>query len=536
MLGDFNDLDAIRREFSWRVPKAFNIAQACCSSWAASHPEKIALIHVAANGDVQEWSYGDLELASNRLANSLRARGIGRGDRVAILLPQCPEVLITHFAVYKLAAIAVPLFTLFGPDALAYRLADSSAKAIVTDGDSLEKLVSIQAKLPELKEIYSTSNTASPIRDLGQEMAAASKIFTPEPTQCEDPAMIIYTSGTTGPPKGALHAHQFLLGHLPAIELHHGGFPKANDCGWTPADWAWIGGLMDMAMPCLFYGVPLVSQRLRKFDPEAAYGLIGRFKIRNLFMPPTALKLMQNTPVPRNVNIRSISSGGESLGAEILAWSRDRLGAQINEIYGQTECNLVICGAAALGGQRAGFMGQAVPGHSVAILDEFGQPAAPGTLGEIAVRRPDPVMFLGYWNRPGDTAAKFKGDWLCTGDLGIMDADGYFTFQGREDDVINSAGYRIGPTEIENALKGHRDVVMAAAIGFPDPVRGQIVKAFVVLRSGVQWDGLEEQLIALVAKQVSPHMAPKMIEQIVEMPLTATGKIMRRSLRNRAIN
>jgi len=533
LLIDKNNWAATAAAFRWDIPKYFNIAEACCGSWAKSQPQKTALIHVNVDGSAQTWTYAALDAAANRLANSFRARGIGKGDRVAILLPQCAEVLICHFAAYKLGAIAVPLFTLFGPQALAFRLADSGAALLVTDADNLEKVVTIRGDLPELKEVYCTSRATSPVRHLQSELDAASDQIQTHPTLADDPAMIIYTSGTTGPPKGALHAHRFLLGHLPSVEMQHGFFPQPGDCGWTPADWAWIGGLMDLAMPCLFYGVPLVSQRLRKFDPDAAFALIAEHNIRNLFLPPTALKLMRNTHVPAAANIRTIASGGESLGDAMQAWVQGDLGAVINEIYGQTECNLVISSAAGAGVQRAGTMGQAVPGHDVVVLGAGGVPASPGTLGEIAVRAPDPVMFLGYWNNPKATAAKFRGDWLCTGDLGVMDGDGYFTFHSRDDDVITSAGYRIGPSEIENCLNSHPDVVMAAVIGVPDPIRTEVIKAFVVLRDGANWNGLEAQLKSLVRDKVSPHMAPKMIEPIAAMPMTATGKIMRRELRQK---
>jgi len=533
LLIDKNDWAETAAAFRWDIPKYFNIAEACCSSWAKSHPEKTALVHVDSNGGAQNWTYAALETAANRLANSFRARGLGKGDRVAILLPQCAEVLICHFAAYKLGAIAVPLFTLFGPQALAFRLADSGAALLVTDADNLEKVMAIRDDLPELKEIYCTSRATSPVRHLQGELDTASDTIQNHRTLANDPAMIIYTSGTTGPPKGALHAHRFLLGHLPSVEMQHGFFPQPGDCGWTPADWAWIGGLMDLAMPCLFYGVPLVSQRLRKFDPDAAFALIADHNIRNLFLPPTALKLMRNTTVPTAVNIRTIASGGESLGSAMQAWVQDDLSAEINEIYGQTECNLVISSSAGTGVQRAGAMGQAVPGHEVVILDQNGEPSPAGTLGEIAVRAPDPVMFLGYWNNPQATQAKYRGDWLCTGDLGMMDADGYFTFHGRDDDVITSAGYRIGPSEIENCLNSHPDVVMAAVVGVPDPIRTEVIKAFVVLRDGANWSGLEARLKTLVSDKISPHMAPKLIEPIAAMPMTATGKIMRRELRQK---
>ncbi len=527
------DWASLRADFRWHIPEYFNIAERCCDSWAGASPGRVALSHVGQNGQVRDWSYGQLKDASGRLASSFAARGIRRGDRVAVLLGQGPEVLISHFAAMKLGAVGLPLFTLFGPDALAFRLADSSTKIVVTDRQNLDKVLSLQSELPDLAEIYVTDGGINPARDFWAEIAAARPLPQPVKTRANDPAILIYTSGTTGPPKGVLHAQRVLLGHLPSVELHHEFFPQEGDKGWTPADWAWIGGLFNLALPCLYYGVPLISHRMRKFDPEAAYGLIAKHKVKNLFMPPTALKMMRQAQVPQGVNIRSIGSGGESLGADLLNWASTTLGAAVNELYGQTECNLVLSSCQAAGVQRPGFMGLAVPGHEVAVIDAEGQECVPGESGEIAVKRPDPSMFLGYLNLPEKTVEKFTGDWMRTGDLGQRDEDGYFTFVSRDDDVITSAGYRIGPSEIENCLTGHDDVVMAAVIGVPDPVRTEVVKAVVVLRQGVAREGLAEALTNLVRARISPHVAPRIIEFADSLPMTTTGKIMRRKLREK---
>ena len=521
-----------RRGFAWNVPADFSIARSCCEVWAAAEPERVAIVHLEDDGGLRTWTYGALKRASDRLANAMAARGVKKGDRVAILLPQCPEVMITHFAAMKLGAITVPLFTLFGSDALAFRLADSGAKLAVTDPAQLEKLQSLRGDLPDLAEILVAGPGKPPLRAFWEEIEAASDAFQPVSTFAEDPAMMIYTSGTTGAPKGALHAHRFLIGHLPSVELQHELLPQPGDVGWTPADWAWIGGLMDLAMPCLYHGVPLVSHRMRKFDPEEAYALIARNRVRNLFLPPTALKLMRQAPVPGDVDIRSIGSGGESLGADLHAWGQEALGAPINEIYGQTECNLVISTCHSAMQIKPGTMGFAVPGHEVAILNEAGISVPDGETGEICVRAPDPVMFLRYWNQPEKTADKLRDSWLRTGDLGSRDSEGYFTYVSRDDDVITSAGYRIGPTEIENCLIGDPDVVMAAAVGLPDPVRTEIVTAFVVLREGVSREGLDARLIERVKARVSPHVAPRRIVFTDSLPMTATGKIMRRTLRD----
>lgn len=520
--------DTMRAGFRWEIPERFNIAVACCDSWAAQVPDRVAVID-ASDGD-RQWTYGQLKDASDRLASVFAQAGIGAGDRVAVLLPQAPAVLIAHFAALKLGAVVLPLFTLFGPDALDYRLADSGTRLVVTDTDGAGKLAGLRDRLPDLADVLSVDG--GPARDFWAEIAAARPIAAPRDTGAEDPAVLIYTSGTTGPPKGVLHAHRFLIGHLPSIELHHRGFPQSGDCGWTPADWAWIGGLMDMAMPCLYYGVPLVACRMRKFDAAEAWALIDRLKVRNLFLPPTALKLMRQVPVPPGVALRSVGSGGESLGADLLDWGRAALGLNICEFYGQTECNLVVTCVPELMDAPPGAMGRATPGFDVALIGADGAPLPPGQIGEIAVRRGAASMFLQYWGLPDKTAEKFAGDWMRTGDLGVCDAQGHVTYVSRDDDVITSAGYRIGPTEIENCLAGHPDVVMAAVVGEADPLRTQIVVAHVVLRQGATWEGLEQALIQRVRDHVSPHVAPRRVIRAESLPMTATGKIMRRKLRD----
>ncbi|MFQ5437363.1 MAG: AMP-binding protein [Paracoccaceae bacterium] len=523
------DWGRLRAGFDWRVPAHFNISEACCDSWGIGEPDRLAVLHVEPDGTERRVTFGALHRASNGLANAFAARGLKRKDRVAVLLAQSPEVLITHFAAHKSGMISLPLFTLFGPDALEYRLRDSGARAIVTDGDNLNKVLEIRDNLPNLDLIYVLGGHGE--RDFGDEIAKASDQFVPVKTRAVDPAMIIYTSGTTGPPKGALHAHRFLLGHKPAVELQHEFFPQPGDCGWTPADWAWVGGLLNIALICLYYGVPLISHRMGRFDPDAACHLIARTGARNLFLPPTALKLMRQSTLPRGFGARTVMSGGESLGADMLEWGRAALGLTINETYGQTECNLCLTSAAGIGVQKAGAIGKPVPGFDVAIIDDEGHELPRGATGQIAVGRNTPVMFLNYWQQPEKTAEKFVGGWMKTGDLGVMDDEDYVTFCARDDDVITSSGYRIGPTEIENCLTGHPDVAMAAAIGVPDPVRTEIVKAFVVLRKGASREGLEAALIARVRARISPHVAPRRIEVIDAMPMTATGKIMRRELR-----
>jgi acetyl-CoA synthetase len=530
------DWETLRRQHRWRLPARYNMARDMCEKWAASEPGRLALIYLRPDGATREYSFSQLSRASNRFANALVEHGVTRGDRVAILLPQVPETLLAHLAAYKLGAIALPLFTLFGEEGLEYRLANSGAKALVTDEANLPKIAAIRDRLPALETVFSIDRPGPGAWGFWQELGKARDAIEIADTGPEDPAFICYTSGTTGPPKGALHAHRVLLGHLPGVQVTHEFFPQPGDRMWTPADWAWMGGLCNIAMPALRYGVPLVAHRMEKFDPEYAFDLMARMEVRNTFLPPTALKMMRRVERPERfgMRLRSVGSGGESLGAGVLDWGKGALGLTINEFYGQTECNLVLGNCASIMAVKPGSMGKPFPGSDVAILDSAGNALPPGETGEIAVRRGDAAMFLEYWNSPDKTAEKFAGDWMRTGDEGMMDADGYFWFASRADDVITSSGYRIGPSEIENCLTGHPAVGVAACIGLPDPLRTEIVKAFVTLAPGVAGsDALAEELIAHVRTRLSPHVAPRLVEFIAAMPVTATGKIMRRELRAR---
>jgi acetyl-CoA synthetase len=531
------DYTSLRRDFRWAIPPRFNIAVACCDAWAVAEPERPAIL-ARTSGGVDVLTYGALRERSNRLANALRRRGVGRGDRVALLLPQGHAAAITHIAIYKLGAIALPLAALFGVDAIEHRLKDAGAKLVVTDAGGLAKLAAIRAGLPALEGALSTDGPDGWADGFAEALAAEGAEFAPADTAPDDPAMMIYTSGTTGPAKGALHGHRVLLGHLPGVQLPHEFFPQPRDRSWTPADWAWAGGLLNILLPSLYFGVPVVAGRHEKFDPEAAYALAAEMEVRNAFIPPTALRMLRSAPSPNgryDLKLRTVGSGGESLGAETLAWGREALGLTVNEFYGQTECNLVVASCAAIGLSKPAFMGKPVPGHEVAVIREDGSVCEPMEQGQIAVRRPDPVMFLGYWQKPEATAAKFIADWMTTGDQGLADAEGYLMFVGRDDDVITSAGYRIGPGEIEDCLIKHPAVALAAAVGKPDALRTEIVKAFIVLKPGhAPSDALADDIKGYVRGRLSAHEYPREVAFVDELPMTTTGKIIRRLLRDRA--
>ena len=539
MITSANSYEAVCRDFRWQIPEYYNIGVDICDKWADGSG-RLALIYEDEDGLVENVSFDDLKKRSNRLANALSAQGVGPGDRVGILLPQRPETAVSHIAAYKLGAVAIPLFTLFGTEALRYRLTNSGAKAVVTDGGNLSKVLEIRADLPDLKTVVVTDGGAPEgVLDFQRLLDGGKDTFSPKKTRAEDPALIIYTSGTTGPPKGALHAHRVLPGHLPGVEFPHDFFPQKGDRFWTPADWAWIGGLIDVLFPAWHHGVSVVAHRAKKFDPEEAFALLARHRVKNAFMPPTALKLMRQVKDPAGrhaYRMRSIGSGGETLGEGLLEWGQAVMGLTINEFYGQTEANLIVGNCAKIMAVRPGSMGRAIPGHEVAVVDASGNPLPVGETGEVAVKTPDPVAFIEYWKNPEATEKKVVNGWLLTGDLARRDEDGYFWFKGRTDDLITSAGYRIGPAEVEECLMKHPYVAMAAVVGVPDPVRTEVVKAYVVPAPGAPADeAAAEEIRQFVKVRLAAHEYPRQVAFVEELPMTATGKIMRRKLKEREV-
>ena len=537
MLPDIRDEKQLHAAFRWDIPERYNIGVAVCDVWAEREPDRLALLNVLDTGAVERVTFSALRAQSNRLANLLVASGIVRGERIAILLPQSREVAESHIAIYKMGAIALPLAVLFGIDALTYRLDDAGVSALITNKAGLAKLRSAPEGMLPFKLVLSIDGPDGSALGYTDALASQSDSFTPVASTPDDPALMIYTSGTTGQPKGALHGHRVLPGHLPGFQLVHEFFPQNDDLLWTPADWAWAGGLLNGLLPSLALGVPVVARKFEKFDASEAWQLIANLKIRNIFIPPTALRMLRTVPNPRasyDIDLRTIASAGEALGAETLRWAQSELGLTINEAYGQTECNLVIGSSGLLGITKPGFIGKPVPGHQVAIIREDGSSCLPGEVGQIAIFRPDPVMFLGYWRRDKATIEKFIGDWMTTGDQGIQDEEGYIQFIGRNDDVITSSSYRIGPVEIEDCLIRHPAVALAAVVGKPDPLRTEIVKAFLVLRPDFEpSEVLASDIRDFVKSRLSAHEYPREIAFVESLPMTTTGKIIRRELRAR---
>jgi acetyl-CoA synthetase len=561
---------AMHRAFGWQVPDSFNIAQACCARWARQPDAagRIAIVTHGAGGGT--LSFAQLQQEANAMSNLLVGLGVRRGDRVAIVMPQRQETAVAYMAVLQLGAVAMPLSMLFGPDALEYRLQDSEAVAALCDESTLANIADVRAQCPLLRHVVAIGGAAARA-DIAWEAQRAllQTEFAPVQTHADEGAVLIYTSGTTGPPKGALIPHRALIGNLSGFVCSQNWFgfdPLRPGSGsdavfWSPADWAWTGGLMDALLPSLYFGRPIVACNAR-FSPETAFALMEQHGVTHTFLFPTALKAMMKAcpqPLARfALKLRAIMSAGEAVGDAVFNYCRDELGVTVNEMFGQTEVNYVVGNCAMNGHTQEGIgwparpnsMGRPYPGHRVAVIDEDGRECPPGQTGEVAVHRfdvhgdSDPILFLGYWKNDDATRRKFTGDWCRTGDLATRDAQGYLWYQGRADDVFKAAGYRIGPSEIENCLVKHPAVVNAAVVPKPDADRGALVKAYVVLapqvvearaittRGKESFDAdLVAELQSHVRDKLAPYEYPKEIEFIEALPMTTTGKVQRRVLR-----
>ena len=497
-------IPGLTRDGRWDIPVRLNLAEQCLS-WP---DEQTAIIDMT-SGLRRDVSFGELSKMVDGLACALATR-VARGDRVGVLLSQSPWCAAAHLAIWKIGAISVPLFKLFKNDALASRVQDAGCAIVLTDGEGADLL----GELAEPWLAAEAGRDGPPVPMAG--------------TGPDTPAILIYTSGTTGAPKGALHGHRILTGHLPGVSVSHNHLGQDRDVIWTPADWAWIGGLFDVLMPGLALGVPVVAARMAKFDAEAARALCDAVGIRNVFFPPTALRMLKAADISIP-GLRSVASGGEPLGAEMLDWGQRVFGLTINEFYGQTECNMVASSCSVDFAPRPGCIGKPVPGFEIGVIDETG--AAIEGEGDVAIRRGAASMMLEYWNRPDATAEKFRGDWMVTGDRGIWEGD-YLRFVGREDDVITTSGYRIGPAEIEDCLLTHPAVATVGVVGKPDPLRTEIVKAYVVLKDGE--DLSANTLQSWVKDRLATYSYPREITFLDALPMTVTGKVIRKELKARA--
>lgn len=560
-----NGYQSLYNQFQWKLPQYYNIGYDITDKHVKNgNGNHIAVQYETLSNKLIECTFNELSTRSNKLSNILHNRfHIQQRDRIGILSSQCIDTVIIHAATYKINAIAVPLFVLFGSDALCYRINDSGINTLFVETNKFDEIIALKQdnKLPNLKYIVVCdidNNSTKPYNDPAMNIYNINTLIESSNKQhicvhsnINDPAVIIYTSGTTGSPKGALHAHRVLLGHLPGVEYPQNYFPQPHDKFWTPADWAWIGGLFDCVLTSLHHGIPVVAKRFRKFQPDLAFELIQKYSIKNMFMPPTALKLMRNISIndiqsKYMTNVRSIGCGGEPLGESLLEWARHAFnGITINEFYGQTECNLVLGNCSHSNVIIPGSMGLPIPGHIVHIVDDNGQRVSDGTVGNIGILQPDPVTFLHYWNLPQKTADKFVNNYLITGDMGKQ-INGYFYFFGRNDDVIKSGGYRIGPNEIEECLMKNQYVSNCAVVGEPDPTRGEIVKAFIIINqhefiqlqnnntqcsTDELYDIVKSNISDWVKSRLAAYEYPRKIIFVDSLPMTTTGKIIRNQLK-----
>lgn len=548
----------LHAEFRWQLPERISWAELCCGRWARDTPEAPAILFESDAGCRAHYSFGQLQRAANRLSNALKRLGVAEGDRVALVLPQRFETAVAHIAINQLGAVAMPLSMLFGPEALEYRLQDSEARLAIVEQGALVALREARPRCPALRQLLVVGSTPDQPAQPGESdwmaaLQAEDARFAARANLADDPAVLIYTSGTTGNPKGALLPQRALIGNLTGFVASQNwfgfdpgqGMKKTDAVFWSPADWAWTGGLMDALLPTLYFGRPILGYQGR-FTPERAFELMQRHGITHTFLFPTALKaMMKACPHPRQtytLKLQAIMSAGEAVGDAVYHWVQQELGLTVNEMFGQTEMNYVVGNCARLWPARPGSMGRAYPGHRVAVIDDEGKTCPPGQIGEVAVHRRDasgtrdPVFFLGYWRNPEATRAKFSGDpddsWCRTGDLARTDEDGYLWYEGRADDQFKSAGYRIGPGEIENCLLKHPAVANVAVVPKPDAERGALVKAFVVLAPGhVASAALVATLQDFVKGRLAPYEYPKDIEFLAALPMTTTGKLQRRVLR-----
>ena len=592
---------SLHSQFRWQIPYLFNMAEQCGARWARGQDasKRIAIIAHQPGRKPQKYTYKALQDAANRVSNALGRLGVQRGDRVAIVMPQRFETAVAYIAVMQMGAVAMPLSQLFGPEALEYRLQDSEAVAAIVDDSTATHLQAVRGQCPSLRAVLAVGGgSATAPGDVpgdvawNDALAQNSKEFTAIKTKADEGAVLIYTSGTTGPPKGALIPHRALIGNLTGFVCSQNwfGFDPADASKpsqavfWSPADWAWTGGLMDALLPTLYFGRPIVAYNGR-FSPEEAFALMQLHGVTHSFLFPTALKAMMKAyPQPSRqfprLRLQAMMSAGEAVGDAVFSYVQNELGVTVNEMFGQTEINYIVgnCamnaaapgrpkqGTAPSGGSvvhdvtsvgafpgwpaKPGSMGKGYPGHRVAVIDDEGHECPVGVPGDVAVNRhdvhgePDPIFFLGYWKNDAATRSKYTGDWCRTGDLATRDADGYLWYQGRADDVFKAAGYRIGPSEIENCLVKHPAVANAAVVPKPDAERGAVVKAYVVLApdfiakraelkgSEGHFDAeLIAQLQEHVKGQLAPYEYPKEIEFIDSLPMTTTGKVQRRVLR-----
>lgn len=503
----------------WRVPERYNIAADCCDK----HPrDKPAMVHERFDGVRRELTWGELQDLSNRAAHLLAAYGVERGHRVAVVLPPTPETAAIFFGTWKLGAILLSMSVLYGDDGIAHRLGDSRPTVLVTDAANAPRFHGASVPLLELTSEVLAEHSADPVT---------------VDTAAEDPAQLYYTSGTTGLAKGIVHAHRYLLAHEEFVYCHE---VEDGERFHGMGEWAWAAGIAPLLGPWRLGALQCVYQREGGFDPRKQLDFLSRNEITNVFTTPTAMRAMmavEDAGTRYPCAFRRVCSAGEPLNPEAIRWFREQYGLTVLDFYGLTESYPLAANFPWME-VREGSMGRAMPGWDVRILDEDEREVARGERGEICLRaRSNPHYPLGYWNNENAARETFGGEWFHSKDAAVMDADGYIWYAGRADDVIISAGYRIGPFEVESACIEHPAVREAAAVASPDERRGHVVKAFIVLAEGHEpSDELAAEISAFVRTRLSQYAYPRRVEFVADLPKTLTGKIRRIELRERELS
>ncbi|QGA53978.1 AMP-binding protein [Sulfolobus sp. E5-1-F] len=523
-----DDYDVLYREFKWTIPEYFNMGEAI-----SRNKDGIAIIYRDDEGNKSETTYSELNSFSNQVANFLSELGVKRGEPVGVMIGPRPETAAVIVGIYKMGAIALSMTPLFGIDAANYRIQHSGAKVLFTDREDIIKELKAQTVVSFSKGNYTFSD-----------IKKSSSSFTPVKTKSSEPAHMLYTSGTTGLPKGVLLSHAAVLAHVPWYQFVFEMAPREDDIFSQLADWGWIAGILDVVVPSLYFGKPMVAyNRGGRLDPRRVMEVLEETKATCFFAPPTALNIIMKSVNPKDydLKLRSLVSGGSVVTFDLIKWSREKLGAPLNVGYGQTEANVLtgtnskIMPMKILEEKGGGnLLGKPIPGHVIEIVDENLNVLPYNQVGEIAVKLPDPIVMLEYYKNPEATAKKIRGGFLLTGDLGWKDEYGYIWFKSRSDFLIKSSGYRIGPEEVEFVINQHPAVLESAVISKEDPIRGEIIKAFIVLKQGYEpSEKLKEEIVSLVKNRLAAYAYPREIEFVNEIPKTESGKIKRAELKKR---
>ena len=504
----------------WDVPDRYNIARDVCDK----HPrEKLAMVWEDWQGNERRVAWGELQSLANRAANVLAAHGVQRGDRVAVVAPATPETAAVFLATWKLGAILLSMSVLYGDDGIQHRVRDSQPRVLVTDADNADRM---------------PGDLVDDVLILSPELlAGADDHFETLDTAADDPAQLYYSSGTTGLAKGILHAHRYVLAHEEFVYCHD---VRDGELFHGMGEWAWAAGISPLLGPWRFGATQFVFQRQGGFDPEQQLAVLSKHGVTNVFTTPTAMRAMmaiEDAGQRFPQQFRIVCSAGEPLNPEAIRWFREQYGLTVLDFYGLTE-SYPLCANFPFMEVREGSMGRPMPGWDVEILDEDERPVTQGERGEICLRaRSNPHYPIGYWNNPEASEETFGGEWFHTKDAARQDEEGYVWYEGRADDVIISAGYRIGPFEVESACLEHDAVKEAAAVASPDEVRGNIVKAFIVLADGHEAsDELVKDIQRHVRERLSAYAYPRKIEFVDDLPKTLTGKIRRIELREREMD